>query len=120
MSAISLDAPVTLTSPFQNLNTDVAAAASRPLPNTAASAVAAGGQNIDAIATDFEAVFLSQMMGAMFSGEEVTSYFGGGSAGEIYKSFLLNEYGKSIAKVGGIGIASQVKQELLKLQEVSS
>jgi hypothetical protein len=30
----------------------------------------------------------------------------------------MNEYGKSMAKAGGIGIAEQVKKELLKLQEV--
>jgi Rod binding domain-containing protein len=60
---------------------------------------------IDSTAKDFEAVFL-------------TSYFGKGSAGEIYKSFLMNEYGKSVANAGGIGIADTVKQELLRLQEV--
>lgn len=80
----------------------------------------AGGENannIDSVSKDFEAVFLSQMMGAMFSGDEVTNYFGSGTAGEVYKSTLLNEYGKMIAQSGGIGIAAQVKQELLKLQE---
>lgn len=76
-------------------------------------------QNIDAVSKDFEAVFLSQMMGAMFNGDEFTAYFGGGTAGEIYKSFTLNEYGKAMSQAGGIGIASVVKQELLKMQEVT-
>lgn len=79
----------------------------------------AGSQDIDKLSTDFEAVFLSQMMGAMFSGDEITAYFGGGTAGEIYKSFLMDQYGKAMAQAGGIGIATQVKKELLKLQEVS-
>jgi len=77
------------------------------------------GEDIDAIAKDFESVFLSQMMAHMFSGEEANSYFGEGTAGEIYKSFLMNEYGKSVAGAGGIGIADTVKQELLKMQEVA-
>lgn len=72
---------------------------------------------VDAVSKDFEAVFLSQMLEAMFSGDEFTAYFGGGTAGDVYKSELLNEYGKSIAQSGGIGIAAQVKQELLKMQE---
>jgi Rod binding domain-containing protein len=89
------------------------------VPNlTASYGSTNNGQNVDAVSKDFEAVFLSQMMGAMFSGDDVTSFFGGGTTGEVYKSYLLNEYGKSMAQAGGIGIAAQVKQELLKLQEV--
>ena len=106
MSDISISVPVT---PY------VDNALSAPLPDTGK----ASGQNIDRLSTDFEAVFLSQMMGAMFAGDELTSYFGGGTQGEIYKSLLLNEYGKAIAQSGGIGIASQVKKELLQLQEVA-
>jgi Rod binding domain-containing protein len=78
------------------------------------------GQNVDAVSKDFEAVFLSQMMSAMFSGDEFTAFFGGGTAGDIYKSMLLNEYGKSFAQAGGIGIAGMVKKELLKMQEVAA
>lgn len=77
-------------------------------------------QDLDAIARDFESVFLTQMLQHMFSGDEANAYFGGGAAGDIYKGFLMDEYGKAIANTGGIGIASSVKQELLKLQEVSS
>ena len=77
-------------------------------------------KDIDAIAKDFEAVFLSQMLSNMFAGEEANSFFGKGSTGDIYKSFLMNEYGKSISNAGGIGIADTVKQELLKMQEVAT
>jgi Rod binding domain-containing protein len=77
-------------------------------------------QNIDAVSKDFEAVFLTQMMGAMFEGDDVSAFFGGGTAGDIYKSFLLDQYGKSFAQAGGIGIAAAVKQELLKMQEVKA
>ena len=77
-------------------------------------------QNVDAVSKDFEAVFLSQMLGAMFSGDAATSFFGGGTAGDVTKSYFMNEYGKAMANAGGIGIAASVKQELLKLQEVAS
>ncbi len=114
-SGISLAAPMMATTSLQD-----------NLPDTVISQLGNGNntnpQNIDTInkvATDFEAVFLSQMMSAMFSGEDITNYFGGGTAGEIYKSFLVDQYGKSMAQAGGIGIATQVKKELLSLQEVS-
>jgi Rod binding domain-containing protein len=84
------------------------------------SSSSSGSQKIDAVATDFEAVFLTQMLSAMFSGDDLTSFFGGGSTGEIYKGYLMNEFGKAMAKSGGIGIAAHVKQELLSLQEVKS
>ena len=76
-------------------------------------------QNIDAVSKDFEAVFLTQMLQAMFSGEQTSAYFGGGTAGDVTKGYLLNEYGKMMAQAGGIGIAASVKQELLKLQEAA-
>ncbi|MEI7668692.1 MAG: rod-binding protein [Pseudomonadota bacterium] len=75
---------------------------------------------LDAVSQDFEAVFISQMLGSMFSGDSQTDYFGGGSTGDIYRSLMMNEYGKAIAKTGGLGISAQVKNELLKLQEVSN
>ena len=94
---------------------DADAVSSQP----ALSQTDSGTQNIDSVSTDFEAVFLTQMMQQMFSGDELTNFFGGGTTGEVYKSYLLNEYGKMIAKSGGVGIAAQVKQELMKLQEIS-
>lgn len=75
--------------------------------------------SIDKAAEEFESVFLSQMMQHMFSGIETDSLFGGGNAEKIYKSMMVDEFGKVFAKNGGIGIATHVKQELLKLQEVA-
>jgi Rod binding domain-containing protein len=86
----------------------------------ASPSTGANGQNVDTVSTDFEAVFLTQMMQQMFAGDDLTNFFGGGTAGDVYKSYLLNEYGKLMAQAGGVGIAAQVKQELLKLQEVKS
>ena len=71
----------------------------------------------EAAATDFESVFLAQMLEQMFgesSGEEA---FGDSETNDIYKGMMMQEYGKTITKAGGIGIADYVKRELLKLQE---
>ena len=69
-------------------------------------------------AEDFEAVFLSQMLEHMFSGIETPEMFGGGTyAEEVYQSLMVDEYGKILARSGGIGVADHVKRELLSLQE---
>jgi Rod binding domain-containing protein len=69
-------------------------------------------------AEEFEAQFLAQMLEHMFAGVGTDGPFGGGQAEEIYRSFLLQEYGKVIAKAGGVGLADTVKREILRAQEV--
>ncbi len=71
---------------------------------------------INKTAEDFEAVFLSQMMEQMFADVDLSPGYDGPGE-DVYKSFLLDEYGKMIAKTGGIGIADHVRNEMLKLQE---
>ena len=69
-------------------------------------------------AEQFEAVFLSQMLTHMFSGIKADKLFGGGSAEETYRTLMVQEYGKILAKAGGVGIADAVLKEILTLQEV--
>jgi peptidoglycan hydrolase FlgJ len=73
---------------------------------------------IDEKAQEFEAVFLSQMLQHMFDGVETDENFGGGEGEDMVKSLLVDEYGKLIARTGGIGVADYVKREMLSLQEV--
>jgi Rod binding domain-containing protein len=68
-------------------------------------------------AQDFESVFLSQFLGEMFDGISTDGPFGGGQGEQMFRSLMLDEYGKQIAAQGGIGIAASVKRELLKTQE---
>ena len=69
-----------------------------------------------AAAEDFEAVFLNSMMQQMFSGLG-EGPFGGGPAAGVWRSFLTDEYAKSFAKSGGIGISDHVQRALLAQQE---
>ena len=66
----------------------------------------------------FEAMFLAQMMAPMFDGVGEDGLFGGQSA-KAYQSVLMEEYGKAMAANGGVGIADQVKSEILKMQEAA-
>jgi Rod binding domain-containing protein len=71
-----------------------------------------------AAAEDFEAFFVSQIFEQMFSGIEPDAMFGGGEGESVFRSMMLQEYGKAVARTGGIGIADAVQKEILKLQEV--
>ena len=72
---------------------------------------------IRASAEEFEAVFVSQMLTDMFESVEIDPLTGGGNGEEVFRSLLVNEYGKAIAKNGGVGIADHVHREMLRLQE---
>jgi Rod binding domain-containing protein len=68
-------------------------------------------------AVDFEAVFLNNMFSQMFTGIDGDGPFGGGGKAGVWRSFLSEEYSKSFAKQGGIGIADHVYRALLNQQE---
>ncbi|KAA5605755.1 chemotaxis protein [Roseospira marina] len=68
-------------------------------------------------AQDFEAFFLSQMMQPMFSGLSTEPPFGGGHAENTWRSLLVDEYGKLMARNGGVGIADSVMRTMLAAQE---
>ena len=82
-------------------------------PTAAPNAAAAGKA-----AKEFESVFISQMLGQMFSGLATDGPFGGGEGEAMFRSLMLDEYGKQITAQGGIGLADAVTRQLLKHQEV--
>lgn len=69
---------------------------------------------------NFEAVFLNSMFEQMFSGLQGEGPFGGSGASGVWRSFLTDEYAKSFAKAGGIGIADKVYSGLIAQQEARS
>jgi len=74
---------------------------------------------IEKTSQDFEAMFATEMLRPMFEGMDVDQTFGGGHGEEAMRSFMLQEYGKIIAKTGKLGVGSQVKAEMIRLQEGS-
>ncbi|HIJ62944.1 MAG TPA: chemotactic signal-response protein chel [Rhodospirillaceae bacterium] len=71
-------------------------------------------------AKDFESVFVSQMFSQMFQGINADGMFGGGHGEEMFRSLLIDEYGKQVAQHGGIGIADAVMRTLISAQEKSA
>lgn len=68
-------------------------------------------------AQEFEAFFLSQMFEVMSAGVKTDGPMGGGQAEAKWRSFLNDEYGKSMSKGRGIGIADMVYDQMIKMQE---
>jgi flagellar protein FlgJ len=83
-----------------------------PTPQGTANAAKA-----DAASKEYEAVFISQFLGSMFSGIKTDGITGGGQGEEMFRSLMINEFGKGIEKQGGFGLAAQMKTQLLKHQE---
>jgi Rod binding domain-containing protein len=92
-------------------------AASAALMNANPTAKATLGGKARAAAVDFEAVFLNSMFNQMFTGISGEGPFGGGAGVGVWRTFLTEEYSKSFAKAGGIGLADQVYKSLLAQQE---
>lgn len=82
-----------------------------------------GQDNLKAIrkvAEEFEASFIAQLLRPMFEGIESDTMFGGGHAENVFQDLMVDEYGKSVAQAGGIGLADSITNQLLRLQEGSA
>jgi len=86
--------------------------AAAPKPTTDAAKAAAA-------AKEYEGVFISQFLGSMFSGIKTDGVTGGGEGEEMFRSLMINEYGKSLEQRGGFGLAAKMQAELLKHQQAT-
>ena len=80
-----------------------------------AAELAKRGQIADT-AQKFEASFLSVMLNSMFEGVKQDEPFSGGQGEDMFKSFMSEAMAKQMTKAGGVGLASSVQREMLKLQ----
>jgi Rod binding domain-containing protein len=67
-------------------------------------------------ATDFEAMFLNSMFSQMTSGIKGDGPFGDTPGTGVWRSMLTDEYSKSFAKAGGVGISNDVFRTLILQQ----
>jgi Rod binding domain-containing protein len=66
---------------------------------------------------DYESVFISEFMGQMFNGISTDGPFGGGQGEQMFRSLMLDQYGKQIASRGGFGLSDAITKQLLSHQE---
>jgi flagellar protein FlgJ len=71
-----------------------------------------------ATATDFEAMFLNQMFSHMTAGLTGEGPYGDTPGTGVWRSMLTEQYSKSFAKAGGVGISNDVYRTLI-LQQAS-
>ena len=76
--------------------------------------------NAKSTATDFEAMFLNSMFAQMTSGLKGEGPFGDTVGTGIWRSMLTEQYSKSFAKAGGVGIAHDVYRTLILHQANSA
>lgn len=74
-------------------------------------------KSIHESAKNFEAMFMNEMMSYMFQGLETDGPFGGGHGEEVFRSLMVEQYGKKIAETGQTGIAASLEKEMLRMQE---
>ena len=67
-------------------------------------------------ATDFEAMFLNSMFSQMTSGLQGEGPFGSTTGTGVWRSMLTEQYSKSFAQAGGVGIAKDVYRTLILQQ----
>ncbi len=79
-----------------------------------------GKARVDAVAEDFEAFFLSQVIEQMFAGISTDGPYGGGQGEKIFRSLMNQEMGRSMARNGGVGIAASVRAVMIRAQESES
>jgi Rod binding domain-containing protein len=65
---------------------------------------------------DFEAMFLNSMFSQMTSGIKGEGPFGDTVGTGVWRSMLTDEYSKSFAKAGGVGISNDVFRTLILQQ----
>lgn len=74
-------------------------------------------EEAERVAKQFEGMFLSQLMSAMWQGVDMSKgLFGGGVGEQAYAGLLHEEYAKVFAQTGGIGLSDRLKSEILALQ----
>jgi flagellar protein FlgJ len=67
-------------------------------------------------ATDFEAMFLNSMFSQMTSSLKGEGPFGDTTGTGVWRSMLTEQYSKSFAKAGGVGISTEVYRTLIVQQ----
>lgn len=87
---------------------DLAAALTKVSPQAQAKA--------KATAQDFEAMFLNSMFSQMTSGLKGEGPFGNTQGTGVWRSMLTEQYSKSFAKAGGVGISNEVYRTLILQQ----
>lgn len=65
---------------------------------------------------ELEGVFISVMIEPMFPNGKESDLYGGGNGQGIFRSLMIQEYGKIMANAGGVGLTKGIEKQLLQQQ----
>jgi len=68
-------------------------------------------------AKNFEAMYVQEMLQHMWDGVQTDKEFGGGHGEEIFRSLMIEQYGKIVADSGQTKISDMLAKEMLRMQE---
>ena len=92
------------------------------IPGNGPDAVSPGAAPVDAriwkAAQDFETMAINQLLEPMFSTVDTSQgFFGGGAGEQSFRPMLVTEMAKAVEQRGGLGLATPVYEQMLKMQE---
>jgi peptidoglycan hydrolase FlgJ len=71
-------------------------------------------------AQEFESVLLGQLTGLMMDTAKTSDTFGGGGQSEeMWQGFMSEQMGREMARSGGVGLATHVYDQIIRLQGTS-
>ena len=82
-----------------------------PIPAMPAAATGAAK-----VAREFESVFAGQVAKIMMESVEMDGGFDGGAGEEMFRGILAEQIGNRIAQGGGLGIASAVEAQIIRMR----
>ena len=69
-------------------------------------------------AQDFETMAINQLLEPMFNTVDTSQgFFGGGAGEQNFRPMLVTEMAKAVEQRGGLGLATPVYEQMLKMQE---
>ncbi|MFN7039098.1 MAG: hypothetical protein ACK4OM_06005 [Alphaproteobacteria bacterium] len=71
-------------------------------------------------AAEYKSVFLSKMLNIVFENVNFNPLAPKDSKSEIFKSMLVDEYGKAISKSSTFNLDEHITRKLMQLQEVTN
>jgi peptidoglycan hydrolase FlgJ len=99
------------------LDTSLASMTAGALAGTPRMTASTTASKARAQANDFETMFLSNMFQSMFTDIKGDGPMGASQGVAPWRSFMTQEYAKSVVKAGGIGLSDQIYRSLLAQQE---
>lgn len=119
-SSSALDNGLNVASVLQNAQTQAGQGQQSSSVGNLLAKKAKTPEQIKEAAQGFEAMFLNEMLKPMFDTIKTDEMFGGGEGEDMWKSMMVDTYAKEITKKGGVGIAEQVMQVMIKAQEAGN